>query len=109
LESAGQAACRSPGSRGEGAEVAAFVRPIRGWLDDSDPFPRQWARSCGLGTAASNAAPAPSVARGNQRIEITYNGGVDALYFRFRETIVTTKQLGKGIAAGYENVGAVCD
>ena len=106
--SAGRVTCRPRDSCGEGAEGAAFVRPMRGWLDDSDPLPRQWARSSGLDTAASHAAPALSVARGDQRIEITYNRGVNALYFRSRETIITTKQRGKGIAADYENVGSVC-
>jgi len=95
--SAGRVTCRPRDSCGEGAEGAAFVRPMRGRLDDSDPLPRQWARSSGLDTAASHAAPALSVAR-----------GVNALYFRSRETIITTKQHGKGIAADYENVGSVC-
>lgn len=33
-------------------------------------------------------------------MRITYDREVDALYFRFRDTTVTTKHLGEGIASG---------
>ena len=36
---------------------------------------------------------------------ITYDPDVDALYLRFRETTVTTKELGEGIAADYDATG----
>lgn len=36
---------------------------------------------------------------------ITYDQQVDALYIRFRETTVTTKQLADGIAADYDSEG----
>ena len=36
---------------------------------------------------------------------ITYDRDVDALYIRFRETTVTTKDLGEGIAADYDAEG----
>jgi uncharacterized protein YuzE len=36
---------------------------------------------------------------------ITYDQQVDALYIRFRETTVTTKQLADGIAADYDSDG----
>ena len=32
---------------------------------------------------------------------ITYDPGVDALYIRFKETTVTTKELGDGISADF--------
>ncbi len=35
-------------------------------------------------------------------MRITYDREVDALYFRFRDTTVTTKHLGEGIAADYD-------
>jgi len=38
-------------------------------------------------------------------MKITYDREVDALYFRFRETTVTTKHLGEGIAADYDAEG----
>lgn len=38
-------------------------------------------------------------------MRITYDRDVDALYFRFRETTVTTKLLGEGIAADYDADG----
>src|SRR2546426_1411513 len=38
-------------------------------------------------------------------MRITYDREVDALYFRFRETTVTTKHLGEGIAADYDAEG----
>jgi uncharacterized protein YuzE len=38
-------------------------------------------------------------------MKITYDRDVDALYFRFRETTVTTKHLGDGIAADYDSDG----
>ena len=38
-------------------------------------------------------------------MKITYDHAVDALYFRFRETTVTTKHLGEGIAADYDAEG----
>jgi uncharacterized protein YuzE len=38
-------------------------------------------------------------------MRITYDREVDALYFRFRETTVTTKHLGEGIAADYDSDG----
>ena len=38
-------------------------------------------------------------------MRITYDREVDALYFRFRETTVTTKHLGDGIAADYDAEG----
>ena len=38
-------------------------------------------------------------------MRITYDREVDALYFRFRETTVTTKHLGEGIAADYDADG----
>ena len=38
-------------------------------------------------------------------MRITYDGDVDALYFRFRETTVTTKHLGEGIVADYDSDG----
>jgi uncharacterized protein YuzE len=34
-----------------------------------------------------------------------YDREVDALYFRFRDTTVTTKDLGEGIAADYDSEG----
>lgn len=38
-------------------------------------------------------------------MRITYDRAVDALYFRFRDTTVTTKHLGEGIAADYDSDG----
>jgi uncharacterized protein YuzE len=38
-------------------------------------------------------------------MRITYDRDVDALYFRFRDTTVTTKHLGEGIAADYDSDG----
>lgn len=38
-------------------------------------------------------------------MKITYDREVDALYFRFRDATVTTKQLGEGIAADYDAEG----
>ncbi len=38
-------------------------------------------------------------------MRITYDPKVDALYFRFRETTVTTKHLTEGIAADYDSKG----
>lgn len=40
-------------------------------------------------------------------MRITYDREVDALYFRFRETTVTTKHLGEGIAADYDADGCL--
>lgn len=38
-------------------------------------------------------------------MRITYDGEVDALYIRFRETSVTTEHLAEGIAADYDADG----
>jgi uncharacterized protein YuzE len=38
-------------------------------------------------------------------MRITYDRDVDALYFRFRDTTVTTKHLAEGIAADYDSDG----
>ena len=38
-------------------------------------------------------------------MRITYDREVDALYIRFKETTVTTKQLAEGIAADYDSEG----
>lgn len=38
-------------------------------------------------------------------MRITYDQEVDALYIRFQETTVTTKQLAEGIAADYDSEG----
>jgi len=38
-------------------------------------------------------------------MRITYDPTVDALYIRFEETTVTTKNLGEGIAADYDARG----
>jgi uncharacterized protein YuzE len=38
-------------------------------------------------------------------MRITYDQEVDALYIRFQETTVTTKQLAEGIAADYDSDG----
>ena len=38
-------------------------------------------------------------------MRITYDREVDALYFRFQDTTVTTKHLGEGIAADYDADG----
>ncbi|MGA2904714.1 MAG: DUF2283 domain-containing protein [Candidatus Korobacteraceae bacterium] len=38
-------------------------------------------------------------------MRITYDQEVDALYIRFHETTVTTKQLAEGIAADYDSEG----
>ncbi len=38
-------------------------------------------------------------------MKITYDKEVDALYIRFKETTVTTKHLGEGIAADYDSDG----
>jgi uncharacterized protein YuzE len=38
-------------------------------------------------------------------MKITYDREVDALYIRFKETTVTTKHLGEGIAADYDSDG----
>ena len=38
-------------------------------------------------------------------MRITYDSEVDVLYIRFRETIVTTQQLGEGLAADYDSEG----
>lgn len=38
-------------------------------------------------------------------MKITYDKEADALYIRFRETTVTTKHLGEGIAADYDSDG----
>lgn len=38
-------------------------------------------------------------------MRITYDPEVDALYIMFKETKVTTKQIGEGIAADYDSQG----
>jgi uncharacterized protein YuzE len=38
-------------------------------------------------------------------MRITYDREVDALYFLFRDTSVTTKHLGEGIVADYDSDG----
>ena len=38
-------------------------------------------------------------------MKITYDPKVDALYIMFKETKVTTKQIGEGIAADYDAEG----
>ena len=38
-------------------------------------------------------------------MRITYDQNVDALYIRFKDTTVTTKHLGEGIAADYDAEG----
>jgi len=38
-------------------------------------------------------------------MRITYDPQVDALYIMFKETKVTTKQIGEGIAADYDAEG----
>lgn len=38
-------------------------------------------------------------------MRITYDQKVDALYIRFKETTVTTKNLGEGIAADFDADG----
>ncbi|HIE36336.1 MAG TPA: DUF2283 domain-containing protein [Candidatus Omnitrophica bacterium] len=38
-------------------------------------------------------------------MRITYDPEVDALYIMFKETKVTTKQIGEGIAADYDAEG----
>lgn len=38
-------------------------------------------------------------------MRITYDPEVDALYIRFRETTVTTKHIGEGLAADYDADG----
>jgi uncharacterized protein YuzE len=38
-------------------------------------------------------------------MRITYDAEVDALYIRFRETTVTTKELGEGIAVDLDAEG----
>ena len=38
-------------------------------------------------------------------MRITYDSAVDALYIRFQETQVTTKNLAEGIAADYDKEG----
>ena len=38
-------------------------------------------------------------------MRITYDSEVDVLYIRFRETTVTTKHLGEGLAADYDADG----
>lgn len=38
-------------------------------------------------------------------MRITYDQNVDALYIRFKESTVTTKHLGEGIAADYDADG----
>jgi uncharacterized protein YuzE len=38
-------------------------------------------------------------------MRITYDENVDALYIRFKETTVTTKHLGEGIAADFDADG----
>ncbi len=38
-------------------------------------------------------------------MRITYDSEVDVLYIRFRETTVTTKHLGEGLAADYDSDG----
>ena len=38
-------------------------------------------------------------------MKITYDADVDALYIRFHDTTVTTKELGEGIAADYDAEG----
>ena len=38
-------------------------------------------------------------------MKITYEADVDALYIRFHDTTVTTKELGEGIAADYDAEG----
>jgi len=38
-------------------------------------------------------------------MKITYDPEVDALYIRFKESPVTTKRLGEGIAADYDAEG----
>ena len=38
-------------------------------------------------------------------MKITYDTEIDALYIRFRETTVTTKHIGEGLAADYDSEG----
>ena len=38
-------------------------------------------------------------------MKITYDAEIDALYIRFKESTVTTKRLGEGIAADYDAEG----
>lgn len=38
-------------------------------------------------------------------MKITYDQQVDAVYIRFKETLVTTKHLAEGIAADYDAEG----
>ena len=40
-------------------------------------------------------------------MRITYDAEVDALYIRFRETTVTTKELGEGIAVDLDADGGL--
>lgn len=40
-------------------------------------------------------------------MKITYDREADALYIRFRETTVTTKHLGEGLAADYDAEGCL--
>jgi uncharacterized protein YuzE len=40
-------------------------------------------------------------------MRITYDPEVDALYIRFRETTVTTKHIGEGLAADYDADGGL--
>ena len=40
-------------------------------------------------------------------MRITYDPQVDALYIRFKETTVTTKNLAEGIAADYDAKGVL--
>lgn len=40
-------------------------------------------------------------------MRITYDPEVDALYIRFKETTVTTKQLAEGIACDYDSQGQI--
>jgi uncharacterized protein YuzE len=38
-------------------------------------------------------------------MKITYDSEADALYFRFKDTTVTTKHVAEGIAADYDAAG----
>ena len=42
-------------------------------------------------------------------MRITYDSQVDALYIMFKETKVTTKHIGEGIAADYDSEGRLAE
>src|SRR2546425_13048300 len=96
---------------GLGALSSQRERPmVKRSLHEADPSlrPRSGAtavsRRLRVGGQRGDAG-LPVLSPGGTSMRITYDREVDALYFRFRDTTVTTKHLGEGIAADYDSDG----